>query len=429
LTPVAGIVAVVLKGYPRLSETFIAEEILGLERAGMTLHLVSLRHPTDRHTHPVHGEISAPVTYLPEYLYQEPARVLRGWRGARRLAGYRAAFAAWRRDLARDPTPNRIRRFGQALVLANELAPDVARLHAHFLHTPASVARYAALMRGIDWSVSAHARDIWTTPAWELREKLADCRWAVTCSRGALDALAPLAPEPGRVTLVYHGLDLARFAPPDAPRPARDGTDAADPVMLLTVGRAVAKKGHDVLIDALARLPAGLHWRWVHIGGGPLRGALKAQAARAGIAERIAWRGARPQADVLAAYRAADLFVLANRIAADGDRDGLPNVLVEAQSQALACVASDAASVPELIEPDVNGLLVPPDDADAMAAALAALITDPARRLAMGEAGRRIVAERFDSRDGVRRIAALFAADGLAPAPETADGAPARLSA
>ncbi len=425
----AGTVAVVLKGYPRLSETFIAAEILGLERAGMALRIVALRHPTDRDTHPVHGEITAPVSYLPEYLYQEPGRVLRGWRAARRLAGYRAALAAWRRDLRRDPTPNRIRRFGQAMVLARELPADVARLHAHFLHTPASVARYAAMMRGLTWSASAHARDIWTTPAWELREKLADCRWAVTCSRGALTALSPLAPEPGRVSLVYHGIDLARFAPPARSRPARDGSDAADPVMLLTVGRAVPKKGHDVLIDALALLPAGLNWRWVHIGGGALGGALKARAARAGLGARIDWRGARPQTEVLTALRAADLFVLANRIAADGDRDGLPNVLVEAQSQGLACVASDAASVPELIEDGVNGLLSAPDDAAALAAALVALITDPARRQAMGEAGRRIVGERFDHRDGVRRIAALFATDGLAPAPEGAEDGTIRRTA
>ncbi len=416
-----GTVAVVLTGYPRLSETFIAEEILGLQRAGMALRLVSLRHPTDRASHPVHAEIAAPVSYLPEYLYQEPGRVLRGWRAARRLAGYRTALATWWRDLRRDPSPNRVRRFGQALVLAHELPADVVRLHAHFLHTPASVARYAAMIRGLDWSVSAHARDIWTTPAWEIREKLADCRWAVTCSRGALAALTPLAPEPGRVSLVYHGIDLARFAAPDAPRPARDGSDAAAPVALLTVGRAVAKKGHDVLIDALALLPAGLHWRWVHIGGGELGGALKARARRAGLGARIEWRGAVAQADVLAAYRAADLFVLANRIAADGDRDGLPNVLVEAQSQGLACLASDAASVPELIEDGVNGALSPPDDAVALADRLAALIADPARRHEMGTAGRRIVADRFDNRDGIRRITALFAADGLAPMSAGAD--------
>ena len=117
----AGRVAFVLKGYPRLSETFIAQEILALERRGLDILIVSLRHPTDRATHPVHDQIRAAVLYLPEYLNQEPRRVWRGWLRSRRLPGYRAARGAWLADLRRDPTPNRVRRFGQALVLAAEL--------------------------------------------------------------------------------------------------------------------------------------------------------------------------------------------------------------------------------------------------------------------------------------------------------------------
>lgn len=408
-----GAVAFVLKGYPRLSETFIAQEVRGLERCGLDIRIVSLRHPTDRATHPIHGEIRAPVTYLPEYLYRQPVRVLRGLRAARRLAGWRQARRVWWRDLLRDPTPNRIRRFGQAAVLARELPGDVVRLHAHFLHTPASVARYAAIMRGLPWSVSAHARDIWTSPHWELREKLADCRWAVTCSQSARDCLAVLADRPDRVELVYHGIDLARFAPPPSARSRRDGGAADDPVVLLTVGRAVEKKGHDVLIDALARLPRGLSWRWVHIGGGPLRRRLQKRAAAAGLAGRIDWRGSQSQEKVLEQYRAADLFVLASRIAADGDRDGLPNVLLEAQSQSLPCIASAVSAVPELIRDRVNGRLVPPEDADALAAALVALIADPGQRRRMGEAGRRIVHQRFAAEAGIARLADRFAADGL----------------
>ena len=169
----AGRVAFVLKGYPRLSETFIAQEILALERRGLDILIVSLRHPTDTAIHPVHRQIAAERLYLPEYLYQEPLRVWRGWRKARRLPGYKAARRGWLADLWRDKTPNRIRRFGQALVLAAELPGDIGGLHAHFIHTPASVTRYAAMMRGLEWSVSAHAKDIWTTPAWEKREKLA----------------------------------------------------------------------------------------------------------------------------------------------------------------------------------------------------------------------------------------------------------------
>lgn len=409
-------VAFVLKGYPRLSETFIAQEIHALEQAGLNIRIVSLRHPTDKTVHPIHGDITAPVTYLPEYLYQAPMRVITGLRAARRLPGWRAAWAQFRRDFRRDPTPNRLRRFGQAAVLAQELGDDVARLHAHFLHTPASVTRYAAMLRHLPWSASAHAVDIWTTPAWEKREKLEDCVWTVTCSetaRADLAALADILPGgAGKVRLVYHGIDLARFPPPPERKP-RDGADPADPVMLLTVGRAVEKKGHDVLIEALARLPKALHWRWVHIGGGELASKLKQQALALGVADRIEWRGSQSQERVIAAYRDADLFVLANRVAANGDRDGLPNVLVEAQSQGLACVASNAAAVPELITDGVNGRLVAPDDAGALAAALAALIAAPADRLAHGAAGRTIVEQNFDHRRGVDLLAGMFAADGL----------------
>ena len=169
---VQGTVTFILKGYPRLSETFIAQEIKALEARGLIIEIVSLRHPTDPYRHPIHDEIKATVAYLPEYLWREPLRLWRGWRDSRRRAGYNAARKVWLADLARDPTANRIRRFGQALVLAAETAPKVVHLHAHFLHTPASVARYAALIMDKPWSCSAHAKDIWTSPNWEKAEKL-----------------------------------------------------------------------------------------------------------------------------------------------------------------------------------------------------------------------------------------------------------------
>ncbi len=226
-------VAFVLKGYPRLSETFIAQEILALEQRGLGILIVSLRHPTDRTVHPVHDAIGADRLYLPEYLYQEPSRVWRGWRRARRQPGYRRALRAWLADLRRDPTPNRVRRFGQALVLAAELPSEVSHLHAHFLHTPASVARYAALISGLDWTVSAHAKDIWTIPDWEKRAKLGEARWAVTCTAAGRAHLASLAPRPERVALCYHGLDLERFSSPPQRPPGNDGSDPRCPVVLL----------------------------------------------------------------------------------------------------------------------------------------------------------------------------------------------------
>ena len=399
-------VAFVLKGYPRLSETFIAQEIAALERRGLEILIVSLRRPTDARRHPVHDEIRAAILYLPEYLLLEPLRVLRSWLRQRKNSRYPEARKLWLRDLARDPTPNRIRRFGQALVLADELPQDVQRLHAHFLHTPASVTRYAAALRGLHWTGSAHAKDIWTTPEWEKREKLASCDWLVTCTAANHAHLAALAPEQ-RVELVYHGLDLSRFPPVDKNH-SRNGENGADPVIILSVGRLVEKKGTDVLMEALAKLPADLHWRLVHAGGGPLKARLERRARALGIAEHVLWRGARTQTELLAEYRAADLFALASRVARDGDRDGLPNVLAEAQSQGLACVATRVSGIPELIDDGVTGLLVEPQAPEKLAHALETLIREPERRRLLGEAGRRRVREKFGLDGNIIRLARRF---------------------
>ena len=406
-------VAFVLKGYPRLSETFIAQEILALERRGLDIRIVSLRHPTDPADHPVHREIAAPVDYLPEYLGDDRRRVRCGWRAARRLPGYPAARRMWLRDLRRDPSCNRVRRFGQAVVLATELPPEIGRLHAHFLHTPASVARYAAAMRGLPWSCSAHAKDIWTTPDWEKREKLAGLDWLVTCTAVGRDHLAALAPDPGRVLLAYHGLDLRRFPPPE--RAVEGAGQAGAPVTILSVGRAVEKKGYEDLLDALAALAAEPAWRFVHIGGGARLDALAARARALGIDDRIEWRGPQPQDAVLAAYRAAHLFVLASRIAADGDRDGLPNVLMEAQSQGLACIATRVSAIPELMRDGETGLLVPPGEPPALAAALARLIAEPALRVRLGAAAQERVAQAFSLDACLDPIAERFGLSACEP--------------
>ncbi len=401
-------IAVVLKGYPRLSETFIAQELLGLERAGLELVLVSLRRPTDAKRHPVHDEIRAPVHYLPEYLHEEPWRVFRSLLACLPKPGFLRAARAFVRDLGRDRTRNRFRRFGQALVLAAEWPGDAAWLHAHFIHTPASATAYASLLRGVPWTCSAHAKDIWTSPDWELAGKLGSARWVATCTRTGFEHLKTLAGGKGRVHLSYHGLDLARFGPFDGARPERDGSDPADPVRIVSVGRAFEKMVFATLLRALALLPAELSWRFEHIGGGEQLDDLKALAGELGIAGRVAWKGALAQEEVLAHYRRADIFALACRIAADGDRDGLPNVLVEAASQKLTCVSTDVSGVPELLTDGENGLVVPPNDPAALAAALERAIREPALRKRLGEAADKRVREHFDHKSSIRQLTALF---------------------
>ncbi|MEP6679597.1 MAG: glycosyltransferase family 4 protein [Betaproteobacteria bacterium] len=398
-----------LKGYPRLSETFIAQELLALEQRGLALAIFSLRHPTDRVVHPLHAAIRASVTYLPEYLHDAPSRVWRAWRRARRRPGYRAARSAWWRDLRRDRSRSRVRRFGQALVLAEELPDDIAHLHAHFLHTPASVTRYAAMLRGLPWSCSAHAKDIWTLPDWEKREKLEHSAWTATCTAANADHLRRVGGPRSAVDLVDHGIDVGRF-PDAAPRRRdADGTDAGCPVSLLAIGRAVDKKGFDDLLHALARLPCSLHWRLVHVGGGPLLAELQTLAAQLGLADRVLWRGAQAHADVLQAYRHADIFVLPTRVSSDGDRDGLPNVLLEAQRQRVACISTRVSGIPELIVDGQTGLLVEPRSPDMLARALVALVTDPARRAALGAAGFARTTKQFSLDTGADRLVRRFA--------------------
>ena len=413
-------VAYIVKCYPRLSETFVAQEILGLEQLGLDIRIVSLRHPTDSVQHPMHQRIRAPALYLPEYVMREPLRALRSWWRARRLRGYRLARRQWLADLRRDPTVHRMRRFGQALVLASELPKDVGRLHFHFLHTPGSVARYCALLRGLPWSGSAHAKDIWLLPEWELREKLAALDWLATCTNYGRNRLAALTDRPDSLTLAHHGVDFASFpAPPSRPACGPDGRNPARPVIILSVGRAVATKGYDDLLAGLALLPPGRAWRFVHVGDGPLSGALKRQARALGLEARIDWLDPQPQGEVLRRYREADLFVLASRIAPDGDRDGLPNVLMEAQSQRLPVLATAAAAIPELVIDSETGLLVPPAAPPLLAAALDRLIGDPLLRFRLGEAGFARVRRDFDRERGLALLADRFGLDKprMAPRP------------
>jgi len=395
--------AVLVKGWPRLSETFIAQELVALEAAGHSFEIWSLRHPTDIKRHPLHEQLQAQVNYLPEYLYQEPDRVWKARAAAQALPGYAEAYAIWRADLKRDPSHNRIRRFGQACVLAAEMPEAVLGLYAHFLHTPSSVARYAAIMRGLPWSFSAHAKDIWTSPDWEISEKLSSAHhgaaFGATCTGFGAKHLQQMSDDPARIDLIYHGLDLSRF--PVAPD--RVWRQASDPLHLMSVGRLVEKKGFDNLIAALTLLPAELDWHWTQIGGGTLQDKLAGMAEEAGINHRISWRGACDQPEVIEAMRAADLFVLPSRIAADGDRDGLPNVLMEAASQRLPILSTAVSAIPEFITSDTHGLLV--DDApENLAKAIQQIARHPDQAATMAEAALTRLKSDFGMPPGIARL-------------------------
>ena len=396
-------IVVMMKGYPRLSETFIADEIRGLEKLGIKQLIVALRRPYDPYLHPVHEEIEAEVLYLPEYLKDDRERVKKAQQWAKGQENYKKLRKAFEQDRLKDRSAGLFRRLGQAIVLAHELPRDITHLHTHYLHVPATVTRYAALLTGLDWSFSAHAKDIWTGKDWDLRQKLNSAKWGVTCTRVNADYLKSLADDPDRIELLYHGLDFSAFpAPPD--RSTRDNSH----VRLLSIGRAVEKKGYGTLWQALKLLADNKSWSLTHIGGGELSEKLKDLATRLELSPRITMLGPQPRTRVFAELEAADLFVLPSQIAKSGDRDGLPNVLMEAQAFGLACISTHVSAIPEIISHNETGLLIAERDAEALAAAIKILLEDKNKRLSMGTEGAKRVRREFEKHPGLERLAKKF---------------------
>ena len=253
--PQAPPVAFVLKGYPRLSRDLHRPgDPRRWRRRGLDIRIVSLRHPTDRAVHPVHRPDPARRSSIcPNTSCTSRCAACAAGGGARRLPGYRArAPAAGSADLRRDPTVNRVRRFGQALVLAAELPPEIGRLHAHFLHTPASVARYAAIAARPALERLGACQGHLDVPGLGDRARSSPSAvWVVTCTATAVSGWRALAPAPERVTLRLSRPRLRALRRAAAPAAAtgRDGSDPARPVTILSVGRAVAKKGYDDLLD------------------------------------------------------------------------------------------------------------------------------------------------------------------------------------
>lgn len=397
--------AVVVKGFPRLSETFVARELAALEARGIAFSLHALRKP-GADAALVENRVRAAPHYLPEYLHEAPARVARAVAAAMRLPGFGAARQAFLADLRSEFARARVRRFGQACVLASEMPSGVRHIYVHFAHSPASVARYAALMCGIGFSMSAHAKDIWTAPDWDLKRKLADAGFVSVCNRAGHARLASLGAG-AKLKLVRHGVAQTTIAA-RPPLQSRDGSDLAAPVRLIAVARAVEKKGLRRLLDALALLPRSLAFRLDHFGGGDLLGELRAKARALQLEDRITWHGPRPHREVIGALDASDVFVLPAVIGSDGDRDGIPNAVMEAQARGLCVVASRVGGIDEAVVDGQTGLLSDAGDVEGLARILTRAMCDPALRTRLGSAARDHAAHDYDAEAGYDELARLL---------------------
>jgi glycosyltransferase involved in cell wall biosynthesis len=419
---VNGSVAYILMGFPRVSETFIASEIHRVEQAGVPLRLYVIKPVEAReqgHDHPVLDAIDAAPEYLPDP--QGLTKPLHRWRhrdvrafvpALRRCArrrplgvarAFRTAFAQALRDRrTRFSGPRKIyvKELIQAITLADALDPDVRHLHAHFAHGTTTITWLAASIAGLPFSFTGHARDIYApelNPKGWLRRKLLAARFVVTCTAANVAHLKAIAPE-AEVHLIYHGLsaDLTRLLEQGGPA-SRNGR-----LRILGVGWLVAKKGFDVLVDPCALLPFDA----LIVGQDDKEGeTLRRKIAELGSPVRLP--GPLGPRDLLAEYRRAGALCMPCRLL-PSDRDGIPNVLVEAMAAGAPVVATAVSGIPELVEHEVNGLLVEPDDPDALADALLRLHDDPELTRRLTDNARETVATRFDGDRLAHRLAELF---------------------
>lgn len=392
-------IAYILKMYPRFSETFVVNEILELERQGVDVRIYSLRKPDDGRFHASLAQVKAGVIYVPQYPQMEPERVHQAHRQLFEAAP--EAYSQLRAEVDARADEYVLKRFIQAgVVAAHLLEHPVDGIHAHFASSATRVANFVHRLIGLPYSFTAHAKDIFhqDVQPGALRNKIAAARFAVTVSdfnRSYL--LDVLAGQPGDVRRLYNGIDLGYFMP--------DSWTEREPDLILSVGRLVEKKGLDDLIRACALLRAwGVSFRCEIIGKGEARDTLKALIDDLELDDLVNLVGPKSQDKVLEAYRRAALFALPCVIGSDGNRDGLPTVLLEAMATGLPAVSTDLVGVPEIIDHEVDGLLVAPGDYVALATALARLLQDQNLRQRISEAGRRKVAERFDVRRNVATL-------------------------
>ena len=389
-------VGYVVKRYPRYSETFIVNEILAHEAAGLEVEVFSLRPPVDTHFQDAIARVRAPVRYLSRAKLR--ARDLWEAIGAMRerrellVAGLEAGWDVDVVDVS------------QAFELAAEVrARGIRHLHAHFGSSPATVARLAARLAGISYSFTAHAKDIFHEEVdfTALKEKLRDASSVVTVSDFNLRHLSDLEPAAAsRLVRIYNGMHLDTF-------------QLADPQgrsqRILAVGRLVEKKGFADLIDACALLnTAGRSVACRIVGAGPLEAELAQRIADKGLQDCVELTGPLPQEEVRREFRSAGVFAAPCVIGEDGNRDGLPTTLLEAMAIGAPCISTDVTGIPEVIRDGETGLVVGQHDAKQLAAAISRLLDDASLQVRLVQGARKLIEQDFDIHANTARLRALF---------------------
>ena len=411
-------VGYLLKTYPKLSETFILNEIVQIEKLGMPLHLFSIKRPPPQEPfHPGVFQVQANVTYLSSISLRKNV--------------FDSAFVALDHLelLVRNPISyvstlrfhlgpgkgKRLKEFIQAGFLTRALQRRrITHLHAHFANIPTYLAELVHRFSGITYSFTAHAKDIYLSDKQDLSRKMRGAEFVLTCTGYNQKYLEALNVRETPIHLAYHGVDLERFLSVE-----KQDTHS-ESLHIVSVGRFCEKKGFTYLIQACSQLRArGVPFRCSIVGWGPLRDAMAAQIADLSLQSCVQLLPEMAQSQLIDFYQTGDIFVLPCIMTDDGDRDGIPNVLLEAMAMQLPAISTDVSGIPELLEHMQTGLVVPEKNAAALADALHVLLSRADLRTALAINGRAKVTAQFELKRNVQRVHA-FLSGVVAPEAEDA---------
>lgn len=397
-------IGVVVKTYPKLSETFVLGEVLGLEKLGLALEIFSLQRPTDAVQHDTIKRVKAPVRYLQNHALADVLR--HQFDLFLLLAIHPVQFMRAIGFLLGRAEAGRWRDLKLACTLARRVQrSSLTHLHAHFATQPVAITELAARLAGVPFSISAHAKDIYLSDPQVLARKMANARFTVTCTDYNRRHLAALAAPGTAVYGMYHGIDAARFAPrprsahSKAPlKPGESARCSEQTPLILAVGRLREKKGFANLIRACGLLrKTGAAFRCEIVGYGEERERLQGLIHELDLAAHVQLVGTMNHAALIERYQDAAIFAAPCQVAADGDRDGIPNVMLEAMAMQLPVIATPVSGIPEVLVDGVNGLLVAEEETHALATALQRLLQEPALRQRLGTAARQVVLQQFSN--------------------------------
>ncbi len=391
----------IVSGFPRLSETFILHELLELERQGLQMVIFPLKPGQGG---PLPQEIAclrSKVEYVPVKLSVRALTV------AGRFLLQHVRTYGWRTTLGRvsrffisgkkERELTRLSSFWRCLYLCHQVqGMGLETLHAQFAHDPATLAYWVSQWLGIPYSFTAHAKDIYCYSADWLRQKMHHAEFVVTCTEYNRKVLSQMSQNGTPIYCLHHGIPAENFRSQRAAK--------VSPPQILAVGRLVEKKGFSTLLDACHLLHTrGLAFRCAIIGEGPQRLLLQRRIRRLDLTAVVQLLGALPPEEVRAHYRRATIFTLPSCITSSGDRDGLPNVILEAMAMELPVVATPVSGIPEAVEHLRTGILVPEKNAMALANALQQLLENREWCRQLGRAGRAKVLQQFTLPNNVQR--------------------------